>query len=131
MTEQRPRFSQDLRVLMPDDDPAALRYLLDLLGEQGHAAHGVVSGQVLVDVLKRHEQDWNLVLVDQARPDAGRLGELLALVRSGRVTAMAQWGRELAQQQPEFADFAAEVQQATQRLDFDALERLVEGAERA
>ena len=217
MPEQRPRLSQDLGVLVADDDPAALRYVLDLLGAQGHAAHGVGSGQALVDVLKRHEQDWNLVLVDQAmpdgdgwsvlrfvrehyprlpivlmsamdplrpvdlaldvefdgfvrkpmdaarmadmlrrlrsnfdaeaaavrpagdalggssgepihqhgaqaRPDAGRLGELLALVRGGRVTAMAQWGRELAQQQPEFADFAAEVQQAAQQLDFDALE---------
>ena len=198
------RRGKGLRVLVADDDPAALRSLRDRLEAQGLAAHGVRSGGALIAALAQQPQNWDLVITDQAmpdgdgwavlrflrqhhptlpvvlmsamapqrpadlpagvdfdafiskpileaalfdtlramlpplasppaavaashaRPDASRRGELAALVRAGRVTAIQQWGRQLAQQHPEFASYAAEVEKMAQALDFDALELLAD-----
>jgi signal transduction histidine kinase/DNA-binding response OmpR family regulator len=204
--ERQFRRGEGLRVLIADDDPAALRSLQDRLEAQGLAAHGVRSGRALIAALADRREAWDLVITDQAmadgdgwsvlrfmrehhptlpvvlmsamapqrpadlpadvdfdaftskpiletalvdtlcamlpplarqatavtasqaRPDAIRRGELAALVRAGRVTAIQQWSRLLAQQHPEFAAYAAEVEHQAHALDFEALEGLAGAA---
>ena len=58
-------------------------------------------------------------------PPAELLAPLLPMIETGAVTDISEWVQRFGLKHPEYADYAAVIQQATLNLDFELLHRLV------
>jgi len=76
MTKHRPP-----RILVADDDPVSLQFLVTALGELGCAATGVASGKAALAACAQTTLD--LLLLDRRMPDLGGATLLRELRRSG------------------------------------------------
>jgi DNA-binding NtrC family response regulator len=71
--------SEKKRILVVDDDPSVVAYLLEMLGEAGYTAQGVHSGPAAIEHLERESCD--LVITDLEMP-AMRGQDLLAAIHA-------------------------------------------------
>ena len=121
-----------------DENPDKLHQFIHLRNSTGPQARGMQSGQAVNAALEKNcsehlsEMPPSSFKIPEAaspvlnRPSRQQIKELAALVSAGQITDILQWGNELSCQEPALAAFASAVLQATQQLDFEKLQALID-----